>query len=87
VAIQSTSDDINRNLQKLKSDIERDIQNHESRLNNLNGEVQSLNQKFTEISSDKDNVYAEINKMNLILSGLPDCISESNDQLSIALNR
>jgi SMC interacting uncharacterized protein involved in chromosome segregation len=68
--MQKSSDDINKNLQKLKSDIDRDI-----------------HLKVTDLSSEKDNVCAEINKIYHILSGLTDCITESNEQLSIALNR
>jgi hypothetical protein len=87
LTIQTTSDNINCNLLKLKSDLNHQINNHELRLDSLNGEVQCLNNKISDLSNDKDKFYMEINKMNLIVSGLPDCISESNEQLTIALNR
>jgi hypothetical protein len=42
-----------------------------------------LNDKILELVTDKGHVYQEMNKMNLILSGIPDCLSETGDQLSL----
>jgi hypothetical protein len=44
-------------------------------------EVRNLNETISKIISDKDNVYFELNKLNLIISGLPDSFSETSEQL------
>lgn len=85
--IKTASDGINSNLLKLQTDINRRIQSHDVGLNNLNGEIECLNAKVTSLFSDNDKMYSEINKLNLILSGLPDRVSESAEQLTIEINR
>jgi hypothetical protein len=44
--------------------------------------VKTLNETVHKIVSDKDNVYFELNKLNLVISGLPDSVSETPDQLA-----
>jgi hypothetical protein len=55
---------------------------HDTEISKLQYEVKTLNETVRKIVSDKDNVYFELNKLNLIISGLPDSVSETPDQLA-----
>jgi hypothetical protein len=79
--LQSSTNSIDEKIEKMKSDMERKISSHDSDISQLQYEVKALNDTVHKIISDKDNVYFELNKLNLILSGIPDSSSETPDQL------
>jgi hypothetical protein len=82
VSLQSKTQSIVEKITSMKSEIDANISSHESQITVLQDEVRNLNETISKIISDKDNVYFELNKLNLIISGLPDSFSETSEQLS-----
>jgi chromosome segregation ATPase len=78
---------VNQNLVNLKTDLELKIQNHDSRLEFLEAQVQSISDATPTIDSNKDFIYAEMNKINLILSGMNDSATELQQPLTSELER
>jgi archaellum component FlaC len=85
ISLQSTSQSIGEKITSMKSEIDANISSHENQITVLQDDIRNLNETICKIISDKDNVYFEVNKLNLIISGLPDSSSETSEQLSAKL--
>jgi hypothetical protein len=86
-AVITKSDEINQSLLNLKTDFEIKIQNQDSRLGSLEAQVKSIANTSSSIDSCKDTMCAEINKINLILSGLKDSATELQQPLTSEFER
>jgi hypothetical protein len=67
---------VNQNLVNLKTQLELNIQNHDGRLEILEVRIQSISDTTSNIDSNKDIIYAQMNKINIILSGMKDSATE-----------
>lgn len=86
-AVVTKSDNISLNLSKLKTDVELKFKNHDGRLTQVEAQVQSVLQSTSQIDNSNDLIYADINRINLIFSGLADSASEMQETLTCDLER
>jgi septation ring formation regulator EzrA len=82
VTLQSSTNSIDEKLEKIKAEMDGKIETHDTEISQLRHDVTTLSETVHKIISENDNVYFELNKLNLIISGLPDSVSETPDQLA-----
>jgi len=83
--VANNTDQIKQSLTELRAEVDAKITTHESRLNNLESDVSSISQRLEHNSKASDVLYLEVNKLNLILSGLDEPETESTDSLITAI--
>jgi len=79
--VAESADQIKKSLNDLKEEFTAKLSDHDNRLSFLEGDITSIHQQLNSNSKANDSLYLEVNKLNLILSGIEEIPHETTDDL------
>jgi len=85
--VKDTNSSIDRKLEDIRTEIETKVSNHDGRLADLENRVDQITGSLNSSTKVTDSLYSEVNKINLILSGLDELINETTEVLIDELNK
>jgi hypothetical protein len=75
--IDAATNDIKEDLREIKSL----VSSHGQRINDVEDRVEHVESAVTKLTQDNEDLRKEINKMNLIIDGIPDPVGEDDNAL------
>jgi len=85
--IEENTVNINKSISDLRTEFESKVTDHHHRIDNLEMNLDLVSDKLNYQGKANDSLYIEVNKVNLILSGLQETTNETTEQLIEAVKK
>jgi len=79
--VVKSNEEVKKSIAELKKEFETRTTDHETRISNVEELAVNLQSTISQIKTNNEVIYNEMNKLNLVLVGLPDSEGETNSQL------
>jgi len=79
--VVTSNEEVKKSIAELKKEVETKTSNHEVRISTIEELSINLQASVNQIKTTNEGIYNEMNKINLVISGLPDSDEESNGDL------